>query len=74
MLALFSDLPAYCPQCGTAQNWTSAYTKSDYRAGCSFDCCARCGLSYAYVDEEGLLTAATANGSDLERMLDLSRR
>jgi hypothetical protein len=73
MLALFTALPQFCPQCGEAQVWSSAYAVSDYHRGCSFDCRARCGLSYAYVPEEGLLAAATEHGSDLARMLRLSR-
>lgn len=73
MLALFTDLPRYCPQCG-ADLRHPGYAASEFLSGVSFDCPARCGLSYAYLTEQQLLDAASENGSDLERMLRLERR
>lgn len=73
MLALFTDLPRYCPQCGEPQVWARNYAATEFLSGVSFDCRARCGLSYAYLTEQQLLDAASENGSDLERMLRFSR-
>jgi hypothetical protein len=70
MLALFTELPGYCPNCGTQQVFLG-HSASEFLSGVSFDCRTSCGLSYAYLTEQQLIDAASENGSDLERMLRL---
>ncbi len=65
MLAIFNELPRFCPACGDPQKWDN-FGRDDFFAGASMTC--KCGLHYAYLDGAKLLAAAS-EGGDIGRYL-----
>jgi hypothetical protein len=70
VIALFTFLPSFCPNCGRRGRITGL-VHADFDAFASFSC-VDCGLDYQRVDEEHALDAAEAAGGDLKRMREMA--
>ena len=65
MLAIFSGMPKFCPQCGNKLAvGHDQYALADWQAHCSHSC--DCGFAYQLADGQALLDAATESGGDME--------
>ena len=70
MIALFTEAPRFCPECGEAITWgRNPHGDQDWLAHCSHSC-GSCGTQYQLVTPEHALTAATASGGDLAQWAD----
>lgn len=65
-VALISFVLEYCPQCGAKQN-ADHDTRMCLMAGASARC-KGCGFNWAVADEQDILNAGEAAGTDLKRM------
>jgi hypothetical protein len=71
MYALLDFVPSHCPHCGAAFEWGRRNPRRDpahdYHAHVSYECEARCGFQYLYVETALILETAAALGSTLTR-------
>ena len=68
MLAVFDELPHFCPGCGEEIAWHGSMAREQVREathGVSQAC--RCGVSWAVIGREAIRDAATTCQSDLAR-------
>lgn len=67
MIALFTDVPRYCPGCGRPVRIQDAYTRQDFNAPCSFTCTGCGAVQYQKISVDLALEAADKAGGDLRQ-------
>ena len=60
-IALMSDLPKFCPHCGTAIKG-DVCSRYEFWDGVSMHCPRRCGFAYQFSSKENLLDLSKKNG------------